>query len=428
MTGPLPAGRGDLDRSVARTIALQIGGAATVLVLLVAVGAALLFDRAQARDVSTSLRTAASTADDAGDPPSGLWVVLRRGTATEATPGTPEPVRLAAAALLREGAPDGPATLTAGGRDWPAWRAARDGSVAVAVYDETRHTAEEARLLRAVTVAGAGGILLAVLVGLLAGRRAVRPLTTALRLQDEFVADASHELRTPLAVVSTRAQLLRRRLPADVPEGVRREADQLVADARALGEVVAELLRAAQLEHAPEVAVRVDVAGLAEEVVASMAPWARERGVGLRAAPPPDDEGRTGLAVDAVPSSLRRALVALVDNAVAHSPEHAEVVVSATRDGDRVRVEVLDHGDGVDAAEADSLTHRFRRGSGATSPGHARVGLGLALVRQVVLSHGGELDLRPTPGGGATFAVVLPAAGEVRDAPSTPPAAGAPGA
>jgi signal transduction histidine kinase len=396
--------RTDPGHSAARTVALQVGGAAAVLVLVV-VASALLFDRAQARDVTDSVRTAATTADDAGDPPPGVWVVLDRAGRTESTAGTPREVLTAATTLLRSGRTDGPATLTTGNRRWPAWRSTRDGLVAVAVYDESRHTAEEARLLRAVTLAGVGGVALAVLVGLLAGRRAVRPLATALRLQDEFVADASHELRTPLAVVSTRAQLLRRRLPPDAPEAVRREADLLVADTRALGEVVAELLRAAQLEHVPEVAVVVDVRGLAAEVVASMAPYAQERDVSLSL----ETGGATDpLPVDAVPSSLRRALVALVDNAIAHSPAGAGVELRAAPDASSVRLEVVDHGEGVEAEEVDSLTDRFRRGNRASAGGHQRVGLGLALVRQVVRSHRGELELGPTPGGGATFALVLP--------------------
>jgi signal transduction histidine kinase len=397
--------RSDPGHSAARRVALQVGGAAAVLVLLVVVASALIFDRAQSREVTDSVRAAATTADDAGDPPTGVWVVFDRAGRIESTPGTPQDVLEAAKGLVRSGQADGATTLTTGTGGWPAWRATRDGVVVVAVYDESRHTAEESRLLRSVSLAGVGGVGLAVIVGLLAGRRAVRPLSTALRLQDEFVADASHELRTPLAVVSTRAQLLRRRLPSDVPESVRREADLLVADTRALGEVVSELLRAAQLEHVPEVASVVDVRALAAEVVGSMEPYAEERGVSLAVATTDDGDPLT---VDAVPSSLRRALVALVDNAIAHSPEGSGVLVRAAAEDTTVRLEVVDHGDGVDSADVDALTDRFRRGTRTSSGSHQRVGLGLALVRQVVRSHRGELEVRPTPGGGATFALLLP--------------------
>ena len=91
----------------------------------------------------------------------------------------------------------------------------------VAIYDQSRHVAEEHRLIVAVTIAGLLGILLAALIGWVVARRAARPLGAALALQRRFVADASHELRTPLAVVHTRAQLLRMQTPPDASQPAR---------------------------------------------------------------------------------------------------------------------------------------------------------------------------------------------------------------
>ena len=77
-----------------------------------------------------------------------------------------------------------------------------------------------------------------------------------MELQRQFVADASHELRTPLAVISTRAQVLRRHLAADAARDADRrharlaEVDQLVHDTQAMADVVSDLLLSAQLEHA----------------------------------------------------------------------------------------------------------------------------------------------------------------------------------
>lgn len=86
-----------------------------------------------------------------------------------------------------------------------------------------------------------------------AGRRAVRPLGRALALQRRFVADVSHELRTPLAILSTRAQLIQGRFGrVDGPDRrLHEHVDQLVADTRALGDVVDDLLRSAELRHRP---------------------------------------------------------------------------------------------------------------------------------------------------------------------------------
>ena len=107
-----------------------------------------------------------------------------------------------------------------------------------------------------------------------------------MELQHQFVADASHELRTPLAVISTRAQVLRRHLAADAARdpaaGTRlAEVDQLVHDTQAMADVVSDLLLSAQLEHTEQPAERVDLADLASEVVRSLTPYAADRGVTL---------------------------------------------------------------------------------------------------------------------------------------------------
>jgi signal transduction histidine kinase len=311
----------------------------------------------------------------------------------------------------------GQTSFTADGRSWPAWVDQRDGASYVAVYDIRLHTGEEQRLLMATIAAGVVGVLLAALTGLLAGRRAVRPLGEAMELQRQFVADASHELRTPLAVISTRAQMLRRHVAVDAaaadgdPAAARRlaEVDQLVHDTQAMADVVSDLLLSAQLEHVDEVAERVDLGALASEVVTSLMPYAAERGVTLV------DEGAGSGAggacvVDGVGPSLRRSVLALVDNAIAHSDKDSRVEVSSTAVGGEARVDVVDHGHGVDVEDVERLSRRFSRGDGVS--GGRRVGLGLALVTQIVRSHGGRLEVAETPGGGATFSLLIPCASD----------------
>ena len=93
----------------------------------------------------------------------------------------------------------------------------------------------------------------------------------------------------------------------------------------------------------------------------------------------------------------------LLDNAVRHSGDgrRIEVVTEASADGCRVRV--VDHGAGV---EPDAIDHLFERFHTA-SPGGGH-GVGLALCRTILRSHGGDVVHQPTPGGGATFEVRLP--------------------
>ncbi len=419
------AGSSDPIARAARSIALRVGATTAVVVLVAIVAAGLIFDRQQLSEISSRVETAAASADDVGDSPPGIWLVEVTATGTRSTPGAPAPVvaeaeKVATQAAARAAGTQQRTTIAAQGRSWPAALVVRGDRAYVAVYDVRLHRDEEGRLIAATAVAGALGVLLAAVTGLFAGRRAVRPLAEALALQRQFVADASHELRTPLAVISTRAQMVRRHLGPDADPTSRAEVDQLVSDTRAMADVVSDLLLSAQLEGATAATESVDLAGVADDVVTSLRPYAADAGVTL--VPPSVTDG---LVVVGVATGLRRAVLALVDNAIAHSPSGASVEVVVSRTGlsgagagasldlgvpepapVEVRVEVVDHGSGVDPADVERLSRRFAR---ARDDGAARrVGLGLALVTQVVQAHGGRLEVTETAGGGATFAVVVP--------------------
>ena len=383
-------------------MALTVGLASLVLVVIVTAAAVWLFDREQWAEIGDRVRTAAAAADDTADPPPGIWLVEITSTARAATPGTPPAVL--DSLDLQSVRPDLSSLHTSGG-SFPASVSVRSGSTFVAVYDVRLHREEESRLIRSALLAGSGGILLAGGVGLIAGRRAVRPLATALDLQRQFVADASHELRTPLAVVSTRAQMVQRHLSPQLDPAHRHEVDQLVEDTRAMGEVVSDLLLSAQLEHTPVPADQVDLAAVAADVAKSLVPYAAEHSVRLVVHPEPPTE----VPVLGVRTSLRRATLALVDNAIAHSPQDGEVRITVEATAEGARLTVADHGPGVAADDLDRITRRFAR-SRHDQGGGRRVGLGLALVTQIVRSHHGRLLVSDTPGGGATFTISLPAA------------------
>ena len=110
-------------------------------------------------------------------------------------------------------------------------------------------------------------------------------------------------------------------------------------------------------------------------------------------------------------SALRRALAALVDNALAHTPAGGRVVIATVATGPRVLITVTDDGEGLAGDDADRLTERFARGqgSGGGVGGGRRFGLGLSLVREVATAHGGVLTLIGAPGNGVRATIDLPA-------------------
>ncbi|HEV7172386.1 HAMP domain-containing sensor histidine kinase [Pedococcus sp.] len=413
-----PPAEGTLLRRAAWSVSAQTALAVAMVVVIVSLGVVVLFDHQQATEIRGLVRQTATKADDVNDPPVGIWLVRVTGASRTASPGTPAAV-VGARQLAED--PPGLVSVDTAGSHWTAWVDARgDGVRFAAVYDQSRHIAEEHRIVDATTLAGLVGVILAAGIGLLVGRRAVRPLGSALQLQRRFVADASHELRTPLAVVHTRAQMVRRHLAADASPRQRAELDQLVADTESLGEVVSDLLLAAQLEHTQLAHSRVDLAELAEEVGASMRPYAEQAGVHLDVAV---EGGRSdGLVVSGAPTALRRALTALVDNAIAHSSSGGAVCIRLQADGagpfaqgraaGMIRVSVEDHGDGLDPTEATRLTQRFARGEPTSAGGGRRFGLGLALVDEVVRAHQGRLEIAGAPGEGSSFTLHLPGAAD----------------
>jgi two-component system OmpR family sensor kinase len=397
-----PTGDELLVRRAARHLALQAAGLVAVAMLLLVALVTVVVVRGQQSATDTLLRSTAATADDVGDPPSGTWVVIRRGAQLSSSPGLPRDV----GPLLAQQRATSTGLATVRADDGDGYRvvtARRDGLTVQVVADLRPQHQERSRLLKAMVAAAALSLLLAAGLGVLLGRRAVRPLAEALTLQRGFVADASHELRTPLTLLSTRVQLLDRALQrASVAPQLIEDSHGVVGDVSRLGEVVEDLLVAADPRRDDERA-DVDLRGLVAAAVASAHAHAASAGVTLTAVPTTEP---CPAHVNA--AALRRAVLALVDNAVDHTPLGGEVQVAVERRPREVVVSVSDTGPGISSEATEGLLRRFH--SGGQRAGRAHYGLGLALTNDVANRHGGHLRLAPTAAGGigTTFELALP--------------------
>jgi signal transduction histidine kinase len=386
-------------RRAARSVAVLTALAVTAVVALMSVAVVVVNEHQQHAEAERVSRSAWSTADDVGDPPTGtVLVVVTPSGRRLVSPGAPEAVNSIDPRTLADGA----SRVLHDGRELAVWTGDRRLGRVSAAYDLGPTEEAGRRLAASLVVAALVGVVGAAAIGLAIGRRAVRPLGAALALQRRFVADASHELRTPLTVLLTRAQLLRRHIDRVAAPDQVREVDQLVRDARVLGDVVSDLLLSAELAHRPQVGEPVDVVSLAEAVTTSLQPLAAESGVELTVTVP---TGRALTAQGAAPA-LRRALTALVDNAIAHTASGGHVRIEVEAGGDAVVLSVRDDGEGFDPEANDQVRQRFSRGT--VEGAGRRFGLGLALVDEVARAHGGVLDIASRPGAGATFTLRLP--------------------
>jgi len=281
----------------------------------------------------------------------------------------------------------------------------RGGRRVAALLDITPWETGRQRLLLALIIAEIAGAAAAAAVVVMLSRRSIRPLGAALALQRRFVADASHELRAPLTVLHTRAQLLARRAEKqDVDPALREQLNGLVTDTRALGDVVEDLLLSASLDSDAGGREPVDLRVLCQQVRDSVA--AHAESLHLRLDLESDDAG--DLTVTGSSTALRRALLALLDNAIAHESPGGQVTLRVTRGADTVSVAVADTGVGLDVHTVQHLFTRFAHGDGHTA-GVRHYGIGLALVREIIDAHHGEIVVDGAPQHGATFTLHLPA-------------------
>ncbi|GAA1382481.1 sensor histidine kinase [Catellatospora chokoriensis] len=398
-----------LVRRAALVIAAQTAAAVAIVVIAVAALVLFLTVREQRVDGERIVRAAAQTAQDATSPPPGVALLIRQPDGTVATSaGVPEGLRsLDLAALpagLSEATPPVDARTDSDYRPhYQLFVADHDGRRVVAALDSRYRAYETRRLITSLSIAGLLGVAAAAGVGWLIGTQAVRPLGSALALQRRFVADASHELRTPLTILHTRAQMLARR--TDLDPRTREDLRRLVDDSRMLSDIIDDLLLSAELQHRPGDRERVDITALARSVAESFAPTAGQAGVDLTIEAPPDP-----VLVAGIPVALRRALNALVDNALNHTHTGGSVTLRVRTADGRVNLAVVDDGDGLDPAATAALTERFARGPQTHAGRGRRFGLGLALVREIVHAHGGTFTLDGRPSAGATATITMPPA------------------
>jgi two-component system, OmpR family, sensor kinase len=404
--GPAASAEAALLRRATRRLGLQVALCVAAIVVVLSCAAVLIVLRSQHSAADTLLSRATSRADDVTDPPAGEWLLIRSPTGVTATPGLPVslPDRAALDRTARTGMPETDDVTVGDDQQYRVHTQRRGRDTVQAVLDLSADHRERDRLVLAMLASGGVGLVLAAGAGVWFGRRAVRPMAEALALQRRFVADAGHELRTPLTLLSTRAQLLRRHLRGGAPDMLAGEMDGVIGDARHLADILEDLLLAADT-RADTSAEVLDLAALTTQVIAAGVSSAAERSVTLA-----DRTKQQRVLVRGTQAGLRRALTALLDNAVRHA--RSTVTLTVRQAGPHSVVEVVDDGPGIDSEILPHLFDRFASTSrGAPAPGthHRRYGLGLALVGEITARHGGTVSASNPPGGGATLRLTLPA-------------------
>jgi two-component system sensor histidine kinase KdpD len=225
------------------------------------------------------------------------------------------------------------------------------------------------------------------------------------RLRSSLLSSVSHDLRTPLAVIAGASSSLLD-FEHEPPQAVRRELLETIhEEAQRLTRLVENLLNMTRLESGA-VTVQKEWHVL-EEVVGSALSRLKFQLIGRQILTklPPET---TLIPLD--PILIEQVLVNLVENAVKYSPAGRSIQISAIAEPEQVRIEVLDHGKGFAPGEEDQVFEKFYRGALANRADRG-AGLGLAICRAIVKSHGGKIWAANHPDGGARVTFTLPIEG-----------------
>ncbi len=315
----------------------------------------------------------------------------------------------------------------------------------LAALDDTLETVALRRLREQIVIVAIGGSLIGILFGgwisrsltsplnrLAAGARAIRDgnfdqrvdvhgsteitevanafnemaeaLAEAETLRSNLVADVAHELRTPLSVLQSNLYAIL----DDVYPFDRAQAARLYDQTRVLSRLVNDLheLSQAEARQLPLDIKSVDLRPIVEDTVSNFELVAESKDVSINV---DISEDLPEIPVDM--ERINQVLHNLISNAFRHSPSGSSITVRAVPDDRYVRLSVKDSGDGIPPEHVKHIFERFYRANPARDRAAGGAGLGLAIAKEIVHLHGGqmEVDSEGVPGKGATFSVWLPA-------------------
>jgi len=224
-----------------------------------------------------------------------------------------------------------------------------------------------------------------------------------------FVADASHELRTPLVSVRGYAELYRQgalKNKSDVQEAMGR----IEAEAIRMSSLVESLLTLARLDENQKLeAAPTDLVKLVQEKISKDIPGQQKISLSLLTLGGAKLPADFSLNAELNEGQIRQVLVNLIENAKRFSPDRGSIEIAiGQKTDDEVILEVIDHGEGIPKQLRDKVFERFYRADNSRNRDTGGTGLGLAIVKEIVTLHKGRIEVRETPGGGATFRIKLP--------------------
>ncbi len=245
---------------------------------------------------------------------------------------------------------------------------------------------------------------------------------SANRAKSGFLAVVSHELRTPLNAIMGYVELMLLEIDGPLNAGQRGILERIRQSQRHLLSLIEDVLGFAQVEAGrlsftlQPVRVSDSVASI-EQIIEQES---KKKSLTLRIAEIPSD-----LAVQADPDKLRQVLLNLVTNSIKFTSSGGIISISADRQNDRVKIDVEDTGIGISDSNLEHVFEPFFQVDQGGTRKYPGVGLGLSIVRDVVLAMNGDVEIDSEEGKGTTVSILLPSADASQSATDLKPKPGA---
>jgi len=231
-----------------------------------------------------------------------------------------------------------------------------------------------------------------------------KQLTRVEQIRREFIANVSHEIRTPLSYLQGYSEVLQDGL-VETEEERNKYLGIIMDETARLKRMVDEILQLSQMEagYIQLQSMPFSMDGMIRSIIDKMLPHAAKRNIGIKFMNTPED----ALTCFGDENRIKQVLINLINNAIKHSYDYGEILISAYREGENILVCVRDFGEGIPEVDLPFIWDRFyivdkKRSENST-------GLGLAIVKNIINAHGCEVNVKSVNGEGSEFCFCLPA-------------------